>query len=90
MHNGKVHGLLEGSCRSGASCQDISTIPQSDILGELQVGTRINGGLIMNLSFKEPLPSDYETYEDYERAHDSWEAAMDDYCEEYLESRRGF
>ena len=90
MHNGKVYGLLEGSCRSGASSQDISTIPQSDILGELQVGTRINGGLIMNLSFKEPLPSDYDTYEDYERAHDSWEAAMDDYCEEYLESKRGF
>lgn len=44
----------------------------------------------MNLSFKEPLPSDYETYEEFEQAHESWEEAMDDYCEEYLERKRGF
>ena len=37
----------------------------------------------------EPLPQEYETYEEWESAHSSWEDAMDDYCDEYLESRRG-
>lgn len=44
----------------------------------------------MSFGYREPIPSDYDTYEDYERAHDAWEAAMDDYCEEYLERHRGF
>ena len=44
----------------------------------------------MSFRFTEPIPSDYETYEEYERAHDAWESAMDDYCEEYLERKRGF
>lgn len=37
----------------------------------------------------EPLPSQYDSYEEWENAHRNWEEAMDDYCEEYLESRRG-
>lgn len=44
----------------------------------------------MSFGYREPIPSDYDTFEDYERAHDAWEAAMDDYCEEYLERKRGF
>ena len=44
----------------------------------------------MSIRYTEPIPSDFETYEDYEYAHDQWETAMDDYCEEYLERRRGF
>lgn len=44
----------------------------------------------MSFEYREPIPSDYETYEEYERDHDAWEAAMDDYCEEYLERKRGF
>lgn len=44
----------------------------------------------MSFRHAEPIPSDYETYEEFEYAHELWELAMDDYCEEYLESRRGF
>jgi hypothetical protein len=39
-------------------------------------------------SYKEPIPSDYDSYEEYLEAHDLWESAMDDYCEEFLERHR--
>ena len=44
----------------------------------------------MRLSDKEPMPQDYRSYEEWEAAHERWEDAMDDYCEEYIESRRGY
>lgn len=44
----------------------------------------------MSFRFREPIPSDYETFEEWEQAHDLWESAIDDYCEEYLERHRGF
>jgi len=42
----------------------------------------------MNFRHTEPIPQDFDTYEEYIEAHDLWEEAMDDYCEEYLERRR--
>lgn len=43
----------------------------------------------MSFGHTEPLPSDYETLEEFERDHRLWEYAMNDYCEEYLDRRRG-
>lgn len=43
----------------------------------------------MSFTYTEPIPSDFDTYEEYEREHRLWELAMDDYCEEYLERKRG-
>lgn len=43
----------------------------------------------MRLSDREPMPYQYETYEEWEKAHESWEDAMDDYCEQYIEEHRG-
>lgn len=43
----------------------------------------------MSFGYREPIPEDYDTYEEYESAHDHWESAMDDYCEEYLERHHG-
>lgn len=43
----------------------------------------------MNFRQIEPIPSDFDSYEEYQQAHDAWEDAMDDYCEEYLSRRRG-
>ena len=42
------------------------------------------------MRYTEPIPSDYETLEEFEYAHELWELAMDDYCEEYLEKKRGY
>lgn len=42
----------------------------------------------MAFNYDEPIPSDFETFEDWEQAHEAWESAMDDYCEEFLENRR--
>lgn len=44
----------------------------------------------MSFRYTEPVPEDYDSYEDYEHDHELWESAMDDYCEEYLERKRGF
>lgn len=44
----------------------------------------------MSFRYTEPIPSDFDSYEEYEQAHEMWESAMDDYCEEYLERKRGF
>lgn len=40
--------------------------------------------------YTEPRPVDYDSYEEYEQAHEEWESAIDDYCEEYFERKRGF
>jgi hypothetical protein len=42
----------------------------------------------MRRGYVEPIPSDFDSYEEYEEAHLLWEEAIDDYCEEYLERRR--
>lgn len=34
----------------------------------------------MKWRYKEPLPSDYETEEEYEEALAAYERALDDYC----------
>ena len=38
---------------------------------------------------REPLPAEYDSYEEWEKDHNAWEDAMEDYCEEYLEEQRG-
>lgn len=42
----------------------------------------------MRLADREPMPYQFETYEDWEEAHERWEDAMDDYCERYIEESR--
>ena len=37
--------------------------------------------------YTEPLPSDFETEEEYEKAMEAYEYALDDYCERCLEER---
>lgn len=44
----------------------------------------------MSFRYTEPVPEDYDSFEDYEHDHELWESAMDDYCEEYLERKRDF
>ena len=39
--------------------------------------------------YREPLRSDYESDEEYEEALSNYESAMDDYCERYIERKRG-
>jgi hypothetical protein len=43
----------------------------------------------MAFRYKEPQRSDYETDEEFEEAIAIYESAMDDYCERYLERKRG-
>lgn len=42
----------------------------------------------MNFMVREPLRSRFETEEEYERELWLYEAAMDDYCDEYIEMRQ--
>ena len=42
----------------------------------------------MAFRYREPLISDFETEEDYDKAFAAWESAKDDYCEAYLERER--
>lgn len=44
----------------------------------------------MAFRFREPLPSDFETDEEYKEAMQAYEAALDDYSECYFERSRGF
>ena len=44
----------------------------------------------MSFRYNEPIPSDFDSFEEYEYAHEMWESAMDDYCDEYMESRRDY
>ena len=43
----------------------------------------------MAFKYKEPVRSDYDTDEEYEEAIAIYESALDDYCERYIESKRG-
>lgn len=37
--------------------------------------------------FPEPEERDFDTYEEYEEAHDLWEGAEDAWADEYVEAR---
>ena len=44
----------------------------------------------MKWGYREPLRSDYETDEEYEKACDAYESALYDYCESYEEYSRDY
>ena len=37
--------------------------------------------------YREPLPFEYDTEEEYIQEHEAWEAALDDYCDSYEDRR---
>lgn len=42
----------------------------------------------MSWKYREPLPGDYESEEDYEEALEEYQRAVDDYCS-WVEEHRG-
>lgn len=42
----------------------------------------------MSFRYSVPLPSEFETCEEYEKAVMLYEFAMDDYCDQYIEDSR--
>ena len=43
----------------------------------------------MAFKYREPQIDDYETEEEYLDAIAAYESALDDYCDRYIEDRRG-
>lgn len=43
----------------------------------------------MSWRYSPPIESDYETYEEFVKAMDAYEYALDNYCEEAEARRRG-